>query len=69
MDEIVPILVVASKMLDVVSSVEKLAESVQELSTIAKFKNNLSKVVAEQQKEVSHPCYNSSGSLHVIFIN
>ncbi|XLS51277.1 hypothetical protein HN51_011954 [Arachis hypogaea] len=37
--EVIPVVTVASLLLDVVCCTEKLAESIQELSTLAKFKN------------------------------
>lgn len=52
--EVVPIVTVASLLLDVVSSTEKLAESIQELSNLAKFKNKESKVAAQDQKSPHH---------------
>ncbi|KAK2370120.1 aluminum activated malate transporter family protein [Trifolium repens] len=64
--EVVPVVTVASLLLDVVSSVEKLGDSIQELSTLAKFKNKESKVAAEDKKEVPQPCCNSSGPQHII---
>ncbi|WJX73791.1 hypothetical protein P8452_57531 [Trifolium repens] len=64
--EVVPVVTVASLLLDVVCSIEKLGESIQELSTLAKFKNKESKVAAEDQKEVPQPCCNSSGPQHII---
>jgi hypothetical protein len=66
--EVVPVVTVASLLLDVVSSIEKLGESIQELSTLAKFKNIESKVAAEDKKQVPQPCCNSSGPQHVITI-
>jgi hypothetical protein len=66
--EVVPVVTVASLLLDVVSSIEKLGESIQELSTLAKFKNKESKVAAEDKKQVPQPCCNSSGPQHVITI-
>ncbi|KAJ1384567.1 Aluminum-activated malate transporter [Sesbania bispinosa] len=73
--EVVPVMTVASLLLDVVSCTEKLAESIQELSTLAKFKNKDSKVVAETPKspnkeEAPQPCHrDNSGPQHVITIN
>jgi hypothetical protein len=64
--EVVPVVTVASLLLDVVCSIEKLGESIQELSSLAKFKNKESKVAAEDQKEVPQPCCNSSGPQHII---
>ena len=64
--EVVPVVTVASLLLDVVSSTEKLAESIQELSTLAKFKNKESKAAADDQKGVPQTC---SGPQHVIIIN
>ncbi|GAU22334.1 hypothetical protein TSUD_106620 [Trifolium subterraneum] len=66
--EVVPVVTVASLLLDVVSSIEKLEESIRELSTLAKFKNKESNVAAEDKKEVPQPCCNSSGPQHVIMI-
>ena len=67
--EVVPVVTVASLLLDVVSSTEKLAESIQELSTLAKFKNKESKVAADDKKDVPQTCSDSSGPQHVIIIN
>ncbi|KAJ1384568.1 putative aluminum-activated malate transporter [Sesbania bispinosa] len=75
--EVVPVVTVASLLLDVVSCTERLAESIQELSTLAKFKNKDSKVAAEplkspDQEEAPQPCHcdtDSSGHQHVITIN
>ncbi|MED6108567.1 hypothetical protein PIB30_025390 [Stylosanthes scabra] len=57
--EVIPVVTVASLLLDVVSCTEKLAESIQELSTLAKFKNKDNKVVAEDSnspcEEEDHP--------------
>ncbi|CAJ2660243.1 unnamed protein product [Trifolium pratense] len=66
--EVVPVVTVASLLLDVVCSIEKLVESVQELSTLAKFKNKENNTAVEDQKEVPQPCCNSSGPQHVITI-
>ncbi|KAJ1407480.1 Aluminum-activated malate transporter [Sesbania bispinosa] len=73
--EVVPVMTVASLLLDVVSCTERLAESIQELSILAKFKNKDSKVVAETPKspneeEAPQPCHcDNSGPQHVITIN
>nr|AQQ72607.1 zinc/iron transporter [Medicago truncatula] len=67
--EVVPVVTVASLLLDVVSSTEKLAESIQELSILAKFKNKESKVAADDEKEIPQTCSDSSGPQHVIIIN
>ncbi|KAJ1384569.1 Aluminum-activated malate transporter [Sesbania bispinosa] len=73
--EVVPVVTVASLLLDVVSCTERLAESIQELSTLAKFKNKDSKVVAESpespnQEEDPQPCHcDNSVPQHVITIN
>ncbi|KAK7272255.1 hypothetical protein RJT34_28736 [Clitoria ternatea] len=48
--EVIPVLTVASLLVDVVSCTERLAESIQELSTLAKFKNKDSEVVAEHSE-------------------
>ncbi|KAK7371197.1 hypothetical protein VNO78_36765 [Psophocarpus tetragonolobus] len=68
--EIIPGLTVASLLVDVVSCTERLAESIKELSTLAKFKNKDSTVVAEQpqEEEYPQPCSDNSGPQHVIAI-
>lgn len=69
--EVIPVLTVASLLLHVVSCTEKLAESIQELSTLAKFKNQDSEFVPKspQQKETPQPCCHNSGPHHVVTIN
>ncbi|KAJ1407477.1 Aluminum-activated malate transporter [Sesbania bispinosa] len=73
--EVVPVVTVASLLLDVVSCTERLAESIQELSTLAKFKNKDSKVLAEtpvspNQEEAPQTCHcDNSVPQHVITIN
>ncbi|RDX86787.1 Aluminum-activated malate transporter 2, partial [Mucuna pruriens] len=66
--EVIPLLTVASLLVDVVSCTEKLAESIQELSNLAKFKNKDTKVVTEHPKN-PQPCCDNSGPHHVITIN
>ncbi|MED6111161.1 hypothetical protein PIB30_049917 [Stylosanthes scabra] len=73
--EVIPVVTVASLLLDVVSCTEKLADSIQELSTLAKFKNKDNKIVAEDSnscKEEDYPqqpcsCENNNGlaPLHI----
>ena len=73
--EAIPVVTVASLLVDVVSCTDKLAESIQELSNLAKFKNKDSKVAAEHsncphQEEDPQPCHcQNSGPHHVITIN
>ncbi|TKY48683.1 Aluminum-activated malate transporter 1 [Spatholobus suberectus] len=72
--EAIPVLIVGSLLVDVVSCTERLAESIQELSTLAKFKNKDSKIVAEHpqsplQEEAPQPCWDNNGSQHVITVN
>ena len=73
--EAIPVVTVASLLVDVVSCTERLAESIQELSTLAKFKNMNSIVSAEHpncphQEEDPQPCYQwNSGPHDVITIN
>ncbi|KAK7261167.1 hypothetical protein RIF29_27472 [Crotalaria pallida] len=77
--EAIPIMTVASLLVDLVSCTEKLAESIQELSTLAKFKNIISdsKVAPEnlncllhhqEEAPVTLNC-DESGPHHVITIN
>ncbi|KAK7324834.1 hypothetical protein VNO77_28708 [Canavalia gladiata] len=73
--EVIPVLTVASLLVDVVSCTETLAESIQELSTLAKFKNKDSKIVAEnpkiphQEEGPKSSCCHNSEPHHVITIN
>ncbi|XP_027343355.1 aluminum-activated malate transporter 2-like [Abrus precatorius] len=70
--EVIPVLTVASLLVDVVSYTEKLEESIQELSTLAKFKNKDDKEDPKRphQEEAPKPCCcDNIGLHHVITIN
>lgn len=71
--EVVPVMTVASLLLDVVSSTERLMWSIQELSNMAQFKNKESKVAAEHtmnEEEAPKLCgCDNSGPQHVITID
>ncbi|KAL2331886.1 hypothetical protein Fmac_019467 [Flemingia macrophylla] len=54
--EVIPVLTVASLLVDVVSCTERLAESLQELAILAKFENKDYKVVQKHQEETPQPC-------------
>ncbi|XP_057450455.1 aluminum-activated malate transporter 2-like [Lotus japonicus] len=74
--EVVPVVTMASLLLDVVSCTERLAESIQELSSLAKFKHKESKIAAEnsenphdQEEAPQSASCDNRGPHHVIAIN
>ncbi|KAJ7948059.1 Aluminum activated malate transporter family protein [Quillaja saponaria] len=72
--EVIPDATVASLLVDIVSCAEKLAESTNELASLAKFKRMDHKVTPEEptctREKPMHPCTSdTSGTHHVIAIN
>ncbi|KAF5447417.1 hypothetical protein F2P56_032971 [Juglans regia] len=73
--EVLPAATVASLLVDVVSSMEKIAESINELATLARYES--AEHIIEEEKEAAGslhlqpipPCSSTSGEHHVITID